>query len=186
MNIAFIIYDGMTALDFIGVYGAVTRLKTMGFRQDIQWDICAYTPQVKDGSGLIFAPTKVGTSLQNYDLVIVPGGFSTRELVNDENFIAWLKTAAPCQLKASVCTGSLLWGKASFLAGKQATTHPMAYDDLKPYCASVVDQRVVDSGDIITARGVTSSIDLGLYLCEKFAGHEVKERIRKQMDYQTS
>lgn len=47
----------------------------------------------------------------------------------------------------------------------------------------MVDNRIVDEGSIITARGVSSSIDLGLYLCEKLAGHKIKELIRNQMDY---
>ncbi len=185
MNISFIIYNGMTALDFIGMYDPVTRLKTMGFMPDLHWDICAYTPEVRDGTGQIFTPTKVGTSLSDYAMVLLPGGLSTREMVSDPSFIAWLKTATPCKLKVSVCTGSLLWGATGFLQGKKATTHPMAFADLVQYCAQVLDQRIVDEGEIITARGVTSALDLGLYLCEKLASHEVKERIRRQMDYLT-
>src|SRR5512146_1008283 len=83
MNIAFVIYEGMTALDFIGLYDPVVRLKTMGFMPDLRWDICAHTPEVRDGTGLLFTPTKVGTSLQDYDMVLVPGGFSTREIIDD-------------------------------------------------------------------------------------------------------
>ena len=183
MNIAFVIYNGMTTLDFVGVYDAVTRLKTMGFRDDIRWDICALTPEVKDITGLGIVPTQVAQSLAGYDMVIVPGGFSTRAMIDDGRMLDWLQTAAACQYKVSVCSGSLLLGAAGFLKGKQATTHPTAFDDLKPYVGCVLDQRVVDEGDVITARGVTSSIDLGLYLCEKLAGREAMERIRKQMDY---
>lgn len=184
MNIAFVIFNGMTALDFIGVYDPVTRLKTMGFLPDIQWDICAYTPEVQDTSGLQFIPTKVNTSLQNYDMVIMPGGFGTNKLIDNINFMAWIGTATDCKYKVSVCTGSLLLAAAGFLKGKKATSHPTSFEKLRLYGIEVIDQRVVDEGDIITARGVTSSIDLGLYLCEKLAGNEVMERIRRQMDYQ--
>jgi transcriptional regulator GlxA family with amidase domain len=183
MKIAFVIFEYLTALDFIGVYDAVTRLKTMGFIEDLQWDICAYTESVSDKTGVVFTPNRVREPLGEYDMVVVPGGYGTRQLVNDAAFIEWLKTSASCKIKASVCTGSILLGAAGFLAGKRATTHPSAYSELARYC-TVVDDRVVDEGDVITARGVSSSIDLGLYLCEKIAGHEVKERIRKQMDYQ--
>lgn len=183
MKVAFVIYDGMTSLDFIGVYDPVIRLKTMGFIPDLQWDICAYSNEVKDGTGLQYTPTRVGGSLQDYDMVIVPGGFGSRKLLNDAKFINWIKTAEHCKFKVSVCTGALLLGAAGFLKGKTATTHPNAFRDLQKYCLSVVNQRVVDEGEVITARGVTSSIDLGLYLCEKLAGREAKEKIRKQMDY---
>jgi hypothetical protein len=59
----------------------------------------------------------------------------------------------------------------------------MHYGQKAGYAASVVDDRIVDQGEVITARGVTSAIDLGLYLCEKLAGHEAKEQTRQQMDY---
>jgi transcriptional regulator GlxA family with amidase domain len=182
MKIAFVIFDVLTALDFLGVYDAVTRLKTMHYIEDLQWDICAYTDSVSDKQGLVITPNKVRQPLGDYDIVIVPGGYGTRQLVNDAGFLEWLKTSETCKLKASVCTGSLLYGALGFLEGKRATTHPSAYNDLAKYC-TVVDDRVVDEGDIITARGVSSSIDLGLYLCEKLAGKEVQEQIRKQMDY---
>ena len=184
MKIAFVIYDIMTAMDFIGVYDALIRLKTMKFMPDVEWEICAHTQEVVDEQRLRITPTKAGESLEGYDMVIVPGGYGSRTLARDNAFIAWLRTSEACKLKASVCTGSILLGAAGFLKGKRATTHPSSFDELRPYCEEVVDKRVVDEGDVITARGVTSSIDLGLYLCEKFAGREVRERIAKQMDYQ--
>lgn len=95
MKVAFVIYDGMTALDFIGVYDPVTRLKTMGFMKDLQWDICAHTKKVKDITGLRLSPTRIRQSLQGYDMVIVLGGFGSRKLMNDKSFIEWLKTAEP-------------------------------------------------------------------------------------------
>ena len=183
MKAAFIIYDVMTAMDFIGVYDALIRLKTMNVMPDFEWEICARTAEVVDGCGLRLTPTMTPATLEGFDLFIVPGGYGSRTLAYDEGFIGWLRTAESCKLKASVCTGSILLGAARFLEGKRATTHPSAFEELRPFCACVVDERVVDEGEIITARGVTSSIDLGLYLCEKLAGREARERIARQMDY---
>jgi transcriptional regulator GlxA family with amidase domain len=183
MHMGFVLYDEMTMLDFVGAYDPLTRLKTMGFRDDVTWDLCARTPEVRDGAGLRVPVDRVAEPLRGYDLLYVPGGFGTRELVLDEESVAWMRTAAGCPLKVSVCTGSLLLGAAGFLRGRTATTHPAAFEELRPYCAAVVDRRIVDEGDVITARGVTSAIDLGLYLVEKLAGHEVRERIKRQMDY---
>lgn len=183
MKIAFILFEGITTLDFIGVYDPLTRLSTMGFMPDLKWETCALSPEVKDNTGLTLKPDRVGGPLGEYDVIIVPGGFGTRNLVQDETFLAWLKTAGDCKLIASVCTGSLLLGAAGFLTEKKATTHPNAYQGLIPYCAEVKSRRIVDEGTVITAGGVTSSIDLGLYLCEKLAGAEAKEKIRRQMDY---
>lgn len=183
MNVAFVIFNRMTALDFVGVYDPVTRLKSMGFLRHMNWDLCAFTDTVTDDRGLFFSPTKIRQPLHGYDLIIVPGGFGTRDLKDDEAFIDWLRTGADCMLKTSVCTGALLFGAAGFLKNKRATTHPGAFEELRPYVYDVVDERIVEDGDVITARGVTSAIDLGLYLVRRYVGPEGRERIRKQMDY---
>jgi cyclohexyl-isocyanide hydratase len=183
MKTAFIIFDQMTALDLIGVYDPLTRLKSMNFIPEFNWEICAVKSKVSDDRGLRFMPDKVAEPLSDYDMLVVPGGFGTRSLQHDKSFVDWLKSADAVKLKISVCTGALLLGSAGFLKGKQATTHPNAFDELKPYCAAVMDQRVVDEGEIVTARGVTSSIDLGLHLVERLAGRKARVAIAKQMDY---
>ena len=183
MKAAFVIFDRMTALDFIGVYDPVTRLKSMGLMPEFSWDVCARSSQVLDDRGLAFTPDRVCEPLDAYDLLIVPGGFGTRALVKDVAFIGWLRSATPCRVKASVCTGALLLGAAGFLEGKRATTHPNALLELEHYCLEVVNRRVVDEGDVVTAGGVTSAIDLGLHLVGRLAGREGRERIRAQMDY---
>lgn len=78
MRTAFVIYDGMTTLDFIGVFDALTRLKTMGFREDFAWEVCAATPVVVDGTGLQILASRVGGSFAEFDLIIVPGGPGAR------------------------------------------------------------------------------------------------------------
>lgn len=183
MKTAFVIFDRLTAMDFIGTYDPLTRLKSMQLMPGFEWDVCALAADIADDKGLRITPSVVGEPLSKYDLIVVPGGFGTRTLQHDKAFIDWLRTSEPVKLKASVCTGSLLLGAAGFLKGKRATTHPSAFEELKPYCARVVDDRVVDEGGIITARGVTSAIDLGLYLVERLAGADARTRVAKQMDY---
>lgn len=124
----------------------------------------------------------LGGRLDRFDTVVVPGCKDVENAIEDESFMDWLRTAAGAEYKVSVCTGTVLLGAAGLLNGHRATTHPMAYDLLSEYC-DVVEERVVDDGDIITARGVTSAIDLGLYLCEKFQDKQTQEEIAIQMDY---
>lgn len=183
MRIAFVLFDGMTALDFVGAYDPLTRLKTMGIRDDVTWDLCAWTPEVRESAGMRMSVDRVAEPLSGYDLLYIPGGLPTRKLMLDTDYIDWIRTAADCPLKTSVCTGSLLLGAAGFLRGLTATTHPSAFEELKPYCATVVDRRIVDEGHVVTGRGVTSSIDLGLYLVERVAGRDARNRIKRQMDY---
>jgi len=183
MKIAFVVFDQMTFLDLIGFYDPVTRLKSMKIMDDLEWRICAMTRSAADDRGVRIEADAVSEPLDSYDILFVPGGFGAWNLQHDRKFIDWLKTAGPARLKVSVCTGALLLGAAGFLKGRHATTHPTAYKELEPYCGKVVQDRVVDEGDIITARGVSSSIDAGLYLVEKWAGVDARKRIATQMDY---
>ena len=180
MNVAFCIYDDMTALDFVGAYDPITRLDRMEF-MNLEWDVCARTETVQSDQ-LRFDVDRIAPDLGEYDLVFLPGGYATRDLIHDESFLDWLRTAAPCEYLTSVCTGSLLLGAAGFLDGKRATTHPNAVDTLATY-AEVDDRRVVRDGNVITGRGVSSSIDLGLFLVEMLADAETRDAIATQMDY---
>jgi transcriptional regulator GlxA family with amidase domain len=183
MKIAYIIFDGITILDLSGVYEPVCRLKYAGYLPDLSWDFCALTPTAEDHGGLKIIPNQIKNDLSAYDAIIVPGGKGTRDLIANEAFISWIKTAQNVPWKISVCTGSLILGAAGFLKGKKATTHFDAYDLLKPFCREVVTDRIVEDGDCITAGAVTTSIDLGLYLCRKWAGDEADIIIRYKMDY---
>ena len=183
MKIAFIAFDNLTTLDLVGIYDPLTRLKTMGFIPDLTWHLCALNSPVKDDRGLTLTPDTVGASLEGYNLVVAPGGYGTRNLCTNAAFLSWIGTAQKVPLKASVCTGSLLFGAAGFLRGLKATTHPSAYELLTPYCKEVRHDRIVDEGAVVTAGGVTSALDLGLYLVARLAGAEARQRIKAQMDY---
>ena len=185
MKAAMIVFDHMTYLDFVGFYDPVTRLKSMNVIPDFEWRICSNKRQVTDdrGGGLGLIADSVYEPLGGYDLLFVAGGLGTRTLQHDNEFMEWLKSAAPVKLKTSVCTGALLLGAAGYLRGKQATTHPSALKELAPYCSAVLTKRVVDEGNVITAGGVSSSIDLGLHVVERLAGADARARIAAQMCY---
>ena len=183
MKAALIVFDRMTSLDFIGFYDPITRLKSMKIIEDFEWRICSTSQRVVDDRGLRIEADAIAEPLDTYDMLFVPGGLGTRSLQYDSGFIEWLRTASGARLKVSVCTGALLLGAAGFLQGLRATTHPSARKELEPYCRAVVHDRVVDEGDIITAGGVSSAIDAGLYLVEKLAGADARDQIASQMDY---
>ena len=172
----------ITLLDFAGVFDPVTRLKTMGFTDTLAWDTCARTERVRSSEGAVLIPDRVKNDLSGYDYVIVPRGDGIKDLLQDKEFLRWITVPAPAVV-VSVCGGSLLLGAAGMLRAKKATTHPDLRGVLNHFAREVVADRIVDEGDVITAGGVTASIDLGLYLCEKIAGKEVREKIRVQMDY---
>ncbi|OPY36291.1 MAG: transcriptional activator FtrA [Methanoregula sp. PtaU1.Bin006] len=103
--------------------------------------------------------------------------------MQDKTFLQWIAVASDRTTVAALCGGSLLLGAAGMLRTKRATTHPGLAGFLKNFAREVVPDRIMDEGNVITAGGVTTGIDLGLYLCGKIAGEEVREKIQQQMDY---
>ena len=183
MKIAYIIFDGITWLDLIGVYDPLSRLKSMKYLPDLSWDVCSSSNTATDNFGLEIIATKTRNSLAAYDVIIVPGGHGTRNLQSDPDFISWIKTAAAVKYKISICTGSLLLGAAGFLENKKATTNFQEYEALKKYCRNVSTDRIVNDDNTITAGAVSASLDLGIYLCKLWAGDDAANAIRKKMDY---
>ncbi|MBD8840216.1 MULTISPECIES: DJ-1/PfpI family protein [Paenibacillus] len=183
MKIAFVLFDGLTFLDFAGFYDVINRLNFFEQTKGTTWETCAMTDQVTDESGLTMKVDRVKPDLSEYDLVFIPGGMGTRKLRYDEAFVGWLKQAESVPLKVSVCTGSLLLGAAGFLSGKKATTHPHAYNLLEPYVTEVIQKRIVKDGNVITAGGVATSIDLGIYVVGLLAGQEAAANVKLQIDY---
>jgi len=114
--------------------------------------------------------------------MVVAGGPGTRVLENDQEAIAWLSTFPLNRITASVCTGALLLGAAGRLRGKHATTHRTMIKELARFGAISVPQRVVDEGQLVTAGGVTSGIELGLHLVRRLAGEEAHAKIAAQME----
>lgn len=183
MKMAYILFDQMTTLDFVGFYEAVTWVGILGAKENVSWDFCSNKEQITDDRGLSIKINYVYPDLSVYDLIFVPGGFSTRQLRNDAEFISWIQTARNVKYKVSVCTGSLILGAAGFLEGKKATTNPSAYDLLAPYCSEVVKERFVRDGNVFTGGGVSASLDLGLYFVECVTNEEVARLVQEKMVY---
>lgn len=183
MKIGMIAFNGITFLDLIGFYDVVYRFNLFEETKGTTWEICGMTEEIADELGLTVKVNAVKPDLSRYDVLFVPGGMGTRQLRNDDDFIAWLQGAADVRYLLSVCTGSLLLGAAGYLQGKKATTHPNAYDLLKPYCQEVVEARIVKDGNLITGGGVAASIDLALYFVELLVSKEAANLIKRQLDY---
>lgn len=183
-RIAFLVFPRLTLLDLVGGYDALRRIASLGIDRDVSHRVIGTEPEIVDESGLALKPDAVYDDLGPFDLLYVPGGYGTRTLMNDPRLIDYLRTWGRERPIASVCTGALLLGRAGFLETRRATTHHNAIDLLRPFCREVVtDRRIVDEEPVITAGGVASSLDLGLYLVERFWGRPAREKIAAQMEY---
>ncbi|WP_141501412.1 DJ-1/PfpI family protein [Paenibacillus luteus] len=183
MKMAFILFDDMTTLDFAGFHNAVTWLKKLNLMENLTWDFCSNERKIKDDRGMSINIDRVMPNLASYDLIFIPGGKATRELIHDIIFMNWIRTAIAVEYKVSVCTGALLLGAAGFTKNKTITTNPLALDLVKPYCKEVVSVRAMRDGDIVTGGGITASIDLGLFFIESITNKEIAKEVQRYMDY---
>jgi transcriptional regulator GlxA family with amidase domain len=181
MQIAFALYPGFTALDFIGPYQVLSNVPGN------EIVVCAAEAgTVSDDNGLLhLAVEHAIADVPTPDIVLVPGGPGSRTTAAAGTpLVEWLRQVHETTTwTTSVCTGALLLGAAGILEGRPATTHWLAYDELAAFGARPTEQRVVIDGKIATAAGVSAGIDLALTLVGRQWGEEVAQAIQLGIEY---
>jgi transcriptional regulator GlxA family with amidase domain len=136
--------------------------------------------------GLVLLPNHAFADAPAIDILLVPGGFGTRPLLQDGPVIEWIrKTAAAARRTASICTGALLLARAGLLDGRRATTHWGAFGLLASLGHDIsVDResRFVDDG-VLTSAGLASGMDLALHLVETLFGRAVADETAHYIEY---
>jgi transcriptional regulator GlxA family with amidase domain len=197
MRIDIVIYPGFDELDAIGPFEVLRQAQARGARFDTRLVSLAGAAEITAShglcvrsEGLLAAPGRPSDAIP--DLVVVPGGgWSSRakqgawaEAQSGELPAALGKLHRNGVTMASVCTGAMLLAAAGILRGRRATTHHLALEELRSQAVELVDARVVDDGEIITAGGVTSGLDLALWLVERFAGAEIARQVQRELEYE--
>jgi putative intracellular protease/amidase len=162
VQIAFLLYEGLTALDLIGPYEVLCRAPGA----DVRF-VAKQPGAIRVDTGAFSLGTDHGLAdVPHPDVFVIPGGTAgTFAAAKDEKILAWVREAhAHSRFSTSVCTGSLILGAAGLLEGLGATTHWAAASMLEQYGARYTEQRVVREGRVVTAAGVSAGIDMGLYL----------------------
>jgi transcriptional regulator GlxA family with amidase domain len=126
------------------------------------------------------------------DVLIVPGGgWITRaeagawaEAEKGTIIRALQKFSEAKCIIASVCAGSMLLARAGLLTNRAATTNSLLLDELRQKQVNVIQARVVDDGDIITAGGITSSLDLGVWLVQRFLGADQALEVSRKLEFE--
>ena len=180
MQIAIHLYDRFTALDAVGPYDVLGRLPGA----DLAFVAVEPGPLRTEQRTLALTADKALSEVPRPDIVMVPGGFGTRDLFDDEPILGWLREAHEhSKWTTSVCTGSLLLAAAGILDGVEATTHWLARDELAALGAIPVPDRVVQRGKIVTAAGVSSGIDMALHVAALEAGEMAAQAIQLGIEY---
>ncbi|MEU9699289.1 DJ-1/PfpI family protein [Streptomyces sp. NPDC047981] len=180
MQIAVLLYDRFTTLDAVGPYELLARIpgaETVFVAKEAG-------PVRNDQGSLALVADKALADVPNPDIVLVPGGPDSRSAMNDPEILGWLRTADETSTwTTSVCTGSLLLGAAGLLDGRRATTHWLAFDELRAVGVEPTGERVVFDGKYVTAAGVSSGIDMALHLIGRIAGDATAQTIQLLTEY---
>jgi transcriptional regulator GlxA family with amidase domain len=182
MQIAFFLYDHMTALDAVGPYEVLSRMPG------------AETVFVAERRGPVRCDTRqlalvadaAIAEIAAPDVVVIPGWSGDRQesLLNPGAVHEWLRHVdARTTWTTSVCTGSLVLAAAGLLASRRATTHWLATDVLSQLGAEVVHERVVFDGKYVTAAGVSAGIDMALTLAGTVADESTAQAIQLGIEY---
>lgn len=180
MNIAILLYNGVTALDAIGPYQVLSAMP------DAKVVFVASNPGVittDDGIPVLNAAHGFA-DMPAPDIFVLPGCPDPTPAIEDADTMEWVKQAhETSKWTCSVCTGALILGAAGILNGLNATTHWLAHDALAEFGATPTLQRVVREGKVITAAGVSSGIDMALTLAGIEYGEDVAQEIQLIIEY---
>jgi putative intracellular protease/amidase len=180
VQIAFLMYDGVTALDAIGPYEVLNRVPGA----EAVFVAAQRGPVTTEPGSLTLVASSTLDEVASPDILVVPGGHGNRVLLAHEPTLNWIRGAhATTTWTTSVCTGSLLLAAAGLLDGAPATTHWLAFDELARLGAAPVAERVVEHGKIITAAGVSAGIDMALRLVQRIGGDELAQAIQLAIEY---
>ncbi|WP_053717317.1 DJ-1/PfpI family protein [Saccharothrix sp. NRRL B-16348] len=189
LRVQVLVFDGVEEQDFVApveVLGLAGRMSGGALTTTLVTPhrpgtvTCTYGTKVQVAEG--WAPEKA-------DVLVVPGGGYTdktgpgvNRLAADQGFLRRL--AAADVLRAGICTGTMVLSAAGLTKGRNATTHTGAKAELAAQGATVVNARVVDDGDLITGGGITSGLDVALWLVERFLGAKLAQRTETVLEYE--
>jgi cyclohexyl-isocyanide hydratase len=203
MDVGILLFDGADELDVVGPYRVfVAAGDAAGFVEgapEVHVHLVAESAgAVRLHHGMEIIPTATFASCRELDVLVVPGGGSENPVVGRRiqqahpPTIEFVRTrAARAGVTASVCTGAFLLAEAGVLDGRRANTHWGYRDELagrmkeRGSTIDIVAERVVDDGDVVTAGGVTSGIDLGLMLVERLCGSRVRQAVELMLERET-
>ena len=187
LRVGIFVFDGAEELDVVGPYEV---LAAWAEHSELRPQVVTFSADgagVRCAKGLRLVPEYSAEDVGSLHVLVYPGGQGTRVLTKDPDHLAWVRAmAASTPLMTSVCTGALVYAAAGLLAGRPATTHRAAFDELAEIDPSVLadtEARFVDDGDIVTSAGVSAGIDMAFHLVERLESPEAAAAVRYEIQY---
>ncbi|MHC4045347.1 DJ-1/PfpI family protein [Bradyrhizobium sp. 23AC] len=179
LQIGLLVFPRVTQLDFTGPLQVFSMVP--GAKLHLIWKRIEPVPS---DSALIVTPTTTFADCPQLDVICVPGGRGTDDLLNDEEVLDFLRRQAEgAKYVTSVCTGSLALGAAGLLKGYRAATHWSAMEMLSQFGATPTKARVCVDRNRLTGGGVTAGIDFALTLVSTLIDRTTAEAIQLGIEY---
>ena len=192
-RVGILIFPDVEVLDFCGPFEvfSAARLDEARRREEPSPYEVVLVAETRDvvvaTGGLKVVPDHTPEDCPPLDVLVVPGGWGTRREMANEALLAWVaERGRAVPTLASVCTGSLLLGKAGLLDGKRATTHWRVLGEMRAWfpAVTVVDEEhVVEDGGVLTSAGISAGIDMALRVVARHHGEAVARATARHMEY---
>ncbi|HEX9471906.1 MAG TPA: DJ-1/PfpI family protein [Bradyrhizobium sp.] len=179
LQIGLVLFPKVTQLDFTGPLQVFSSVP--GAKVHLIWKRIEPVPS---DTALVLTPTITFADCPQLDVICVPGGVGTDDMVNDEEMLDFLRRqAVAAKYITSVCTGSLVLGAAGLLQGYRAATHWTAIEFLERFGATPAKTRVCVDRNRVTGGGVTAGIDFALTLVSIMVDQKTAEAIQLRLEY---
>jgi transcriptional regulator GlxA family with amidase domain len=186
LKIAFLIYDGVAELDFVGPKDVFFASKFIGQKDDLLYTVAQSTEPVTCFGGLRVLPDYDFGTAPLPDILVVPGTADPSPQVDNAELLAWVaKASSSCSWTTGVCTGTAILIAAGPGKGRKVTSHWSAIDLLRAQNQAVVlgGVRYVADGQLVTSAGVSAGIDMALWLVGQLRGPDHAREVQRVLEY---
>jgi transcriptional regulator GlxA family with amidase domain len=187
VRIAIAVFEGAEELDFVGPWEVLAAWRFLHPDEVEVFLVADDLEPVTCAKGMRVLADRTWDDAGEIDVLLYPGGRGTRAQLGDERVRARLRGLMENRtLMTSVCTGALVYADAGLLDGRPAATYHAAFDELLPLGRDIEprpDDRFVDSGEVITAAGVSAGIDLALHLVGRLGSPDRAREVRRYIQY---
>ena len=190
--VAILIFDDVEVLDFCGPFEVFSTARLAGTTNDEArlFEVVTIAEEartIRCRGGLLVQPHHTIAAHPVLDILVVPGGWGTRRERRNDRLLDWIVDQdRSTKITASVCNGAFLLAERGLLDGRRATTHWASIEWMRqqyPDVLMVEDERVVDTGHIVTSAGVSAGIDMALHLVSRLHGRETAGWTARRMEY---
>jgi putative intracellular protease/amidase/YHS domain-containing protein len=183
--VAFLVSEGAVMIDFSGPWEVFQDVMIPG-RADHPfrlYTVAETTNPIRASGGMKIVPDYTLENAPAPKVIVIPAQSEPSAAV-----LEWIrKSTKNTDVTMSVCTGAFVLAKTGLLSGKTATTFHAAF---RPFAAQFPDihlkrgARFVEDGNLATAGGLSSGIDLALRVVERYYGREIAQKTAYDMEYQ--